>query len=203
MAKQSRPNDPLEYWHRRLCPVADWLVLSGDLHHLRHHAEAQVAQWRSAGITAVIDTRVEWSDADLVAEVAPEIRYAHPGTHDDGGHQDDAWFDAGLTAYRDAVSDSRARLLVHCHMGINRGPSMAYRLLLEAGEDPITALEAIRRARPIAAIAYASDALDHFHRASDAPPRIRTRDFARLEVWMAANRIDLASLIRRTRAEVG
>lgn len=202
MIERSSPHDPLEYWHRRLCPVTEWLVLSGDLHHLRHRAEAQVAQWRTAGITAVIDTRGEWTDADLVAEIAPEIRYSHPGTHDDGGRQDDAWFDAGLAAYRQAVASPGARLLVHCHMGINRGPSMGYRLMLEAGADPITALKEVRRARPIAAIAYANDALDHFHRTSNAPSRVRERDLARLEDWMATNGIDLDSLLRRTRAEV-
>jgi len=74
--------------------------------------------------------------------------------------------------------------------------------MLETGADPIAALNAVRRARPIAAIAYASDALDHFHRSSNATRRIRERELARLKVWMASNGIDLDSLIRRTRAEV-
>jgi len=202
MAERSKTHDPLEHWHRRLCPVTEWLILSGDLHHLRHRAEAQVAKWRAAGITAVIDTRAEWTDADFVAEVAPEIRYSHLGTHDDGRRQDDAWFDAGLAAYRLALSEPGARLLVHCHMGINRGPSMGYRLMLEAGADPITALKVVRRARPIAAIGYASDALDHFHRSFNVSRRIRERHRARLKVCMATAGISLDSAVRRTRAEV-
>ena len=202
MTDSIRTHDPLEHWHRRLCPVTDWLLLSGDLHPQRRRAEAQVAKWCASGITAIIDTRDEWTDEDLVAEIAPALRYWHLGTEDDGRRQNDAWFDAGVEAYREAIADPSARLLVHCHMGINRGPSMGYRLLLEAGENPLTALKVVRRARPIAAIAYAGDALDHFHRSSNASARVRDRDVARLQEWMAANGIDLDSLIRRTRAEV-
>jgi hypothetical protein len=65
MEHSTPTHDPLELWHRRLCPVTDWLVLSGDLHHLRHHAEAQVASWIADGITTVIDLREEWSDEEL------------------------------------------------------------------------------------------------------------------------------------------
>ena len=150
----------------------------------------------------MIDTRAEWTDADFVAEVAPEIRYSHPGTHDDGGRQDDAWFDAGLDAYRAAIAEPGARLLVHCHMGINRGPSMGYRLMLEAGEKPLLALEAVRRARPIAALAYADDALDHFHRTHNTSRRVRERDLRIVENWMTRNGVASGSLIRRIRAEL-
>lgn len=195
-------HESLELWHRRLCPVADWLVLSGDLHELRHRAEAQLENWRAAGITAIIDVREEWTDAELVAEVAPGLQYWHVGTHDDGSRQDDAWFDAGLDAYRAAMTEPGARLLVHCHMGINRGPSMGFRLLLEAGERPVAALEAIRRARPIAAIAYAGDAMDHFHRSTNAPRRARERDLAALERWSRTTGIGIDSVIRRIRARV-
>ena len=69
MVEPIRTDDSLELWHRRLCPVTDWLVLSGDLHHQPLLAEAQIAQWCATGITAVIDTRAEWTDADFVAEV--------------------------------------------------------------------------------------------------------------------------------------
>jgi dual specificity phosphatase 3 len=202
MTDSIRTHDPLDHWHRRLCPITEWLVLSGDLHPLRPRAEAQVEAWRTAGLTAVIDTREEWTDEALVAEIAPELRYWHLGTEDDGRRKNDAWFDAGVEAYRQALTTPCARLLVHCHMGINRGPSMGYRLLLEAGESPIAALQKIRRARPIAAVAYAGDALNHFHRSSNASARVRERDLARLRDWMAANGIDLDSLLRRTRTEV-
>lgn len=191
-----------ELWHRRLCPVNDWLFLSGDLHPFRPQAAMQIEQWRAARITGVIDAREEWTDEELVAELAPELRYWHLGTHDNGGRQDDSWFDDGLRAYREAIAEPAARLLVHCHMGINRGPSLGYRFLLEAGDDPIAALEAIRRARPIAGIGYAGDALDHYHRAIHVSAAARNRDRARLDAWMAGNGIDLRTLIRRIRENV-
>lgn len=191
--------DPLDFWHRRLSPASEWLVLSGDLHHLRPRAERQIAAWRDAGITAVIDCRAEWSDAELVAEVAPEVRYHHVGTHDDGDRKGAAWFEEGLDAWREAAAVPGARVLVHCHMGINRGPSMGYRLLLEAGCDPVEALATIRRVRPIAAVGYARDALDHWHATTRAAPDLRRRQARAVDDWMRANGIDLDSLLRRMR----
>lgn len=191
----------LDLWHRRLCPINDWLVLSGDLHQIYGQAQKQVEQWKELGITDVVDVREEWTDQRLVAELAPDLRYWHLGTHDNGGDQEDAWFDAGIKAYRGAIAQPGARLLVHCHMGINRGPSMGYRLMLEAGEDPAEALAAIRRARPIAAIAYALDALNHFHRGSKTPPQTRARDLAALDIWTNEEGIDVATLLRRIRAQ--
>jgi hypothetical protein len=69
-------------------------------------------------------------------------------------------------------------------MGINRGPTMAYRILLEHGVDPIEALDIIREARPIADIGYAADALDHYHRNHDVPQDTRIDDRDRLEAWI-------------------
>ena len=104
MADSTESYDPLDLWQRRLSPVTPWLMLSGDLHHLRHRAEAQIETWRAAGITTVIDVREEWNDEDLVAELAPDLGYWHLGTHDDGVRQADAWFDSGLEAYREAIA---------------------------------------------------------------------------------------------------
>ncbi len=69
-------------------------------------------------------------------------------------------------------------MLVHCHMGINRGPSMAYACLLVLGWDPIEAMTAIRTARPIAAIGYAEDALDWHHRTYRDQPTPPARQLA-------------------------
>lgn len=197
----STDTEHLELWHRRLCPINEWLVLSGDLHHFAAQARKQVAQWKELGITDVVDVREEWTDEELVAELAPDLRYWHLGTHDNGGDQEDTWFDAGVRAYRSAIAQPGARLLVHCHMGINRGPSMGYRLMLEAGGDPAEALATIRRARPIAAVAYALDALNHFHRCARTAPEIRARDLAALDVWTNNEGIDVATLLRRVRAQ--
>lgn len=199
MAEPLSFSDHLDYWQRRLSPVTDWLVLSGDLHHSHPLAAEQLVGWKAAGITAVLDLRAEWTDEDFVAETAPELRYRHLGTHDDGGRRDDRWFEAGLEAWRDAVVRDGGRLLVHCHMGINRGPSMGYRLMLEAGHDPVDSLRRIHEARPIAMIDYAPDALDHFHRSRGASSKERHRDRAGVDRWLAERRSATEKLLRLVR----
>jgi predicted protein tyrosine phosphatase len=177
--------DPVDitYWHHRLCPVTDWIVVSGDLHEDPEQATRQLEQWKQVGITHVLDTRSEWSDKELIAEHAPDLAYGWIGTDDDGSRQPDVWFDDGLAFAAEALRKPEAVLLVHCHMGINRGPSMAFRILLESGWDPIDALQAIRDARPIADIAYATDALNHYHRSHGAPADQRAIDRDRLIAW--------------------
>ena len=184
-------------WHRRLCPVTDWLVLSGDLHHDPVRAERQVAGWAVAGITHVIDVREEWSDEALVADLAPQITYHHLGTHDAGHRQADEWFDAGLAASRAARADGACRLLVHCHMGVNRGPSMGFRLLLDEGWEPVAALEVIRVARPIAAVLYADDALRHHLGRIGAETTEGASHLADVAGWLDDHPIDVEGIIRR------
>ena len=192
------PTDLLaDTWHRRLCTVTDWLVLSGDLHQDPELAELQVAGWSACGITHVIDVREEWSDEDVVARHAPEVTYHHLGTHDSGRRQADDWFEAGLEAARAARTDDESRVLVHCHMGVNRGPSMGFRLLLEAGWEPIAALEAIRVARPIAAVLYADDALRHHLGRIGSETTEGARQLAEVESWLDDHPIDVEGIIRR------
>lgn len=173
----------IDQWHRRLCPVTTQIIISGDLSDDPTRALSQIDGWQRAGVSHVLDTRIEWSDQELVAQHAPEIVYGWIGADDAGLPQADEWFDAGLTFAIDALLDPDSVLLVHCHMGINRGPSMAYRILLEYGWDPIDAIDAIRESRPIADIGYARDALDHFHRTHGIVQQTRTEDLDRLEAW--------------------
>ena len=170
-------------WHRRLCQVTEQIIISGDLHEEPKRAVSQLEGWRQAGISHILDTRVEWKDKDLVAEHAPDIVYGWFGADDAGLRQPDTWFDDGVEFAMDAMQEPGSVLLVHCHMGINRGPSMAYRILLECGWDPIEAHNAIRESRPIADIGYAGDALDHFHRIHDISDVIQTYDRGRFEAW--------------------
>ena len=185
-------------WHRRLCPVTGGIIISGDLSEDPDRAIPQLRSWQEAGVTHVLDTRFEWSDEEFVAEHAPDIVYGRIGTDDDGNTQPDEWFDDGLAFSTDALSDSDAVLLVHCHMGINRGPSMAYRILLESGWDPIEALDAIRDARPIADIGYAEDALNHYHRNHAIPEKRRTLDRDRLVMWRHEHHMSHLRLHRTT-----
>lgn len=173
----------VSWWHRKLCLVTDQIIISGDLSEDRAVAREQVNHWERVGITHVLDTRSEWNDKDLLTEISPEIVYGWVGTDDFGFRQPDEWFEAGLEFASEALIEPDTVMLVHCHMGINRGPSMAFRILLDLGWDPIEALDAIRNARPIADVAYASDALTHFHRRNEVLPERRTEDLDRLEAW--------------------
>jgi dual specificity phosphatase 3 len=187
-------------WHRRICWVTKELALSGDLPADNEAAAVhKLEEWRRAGITHVMDTRGEWSDEALVAEVAPEIGYSWLGTHDNGGEQGDEWFDAGVTAARYVEMAPGSRLLVHCHMGVNRGPSMGLRIMLDRGWDVADAIDRIRTARPIAAVAYAEDALDHHHRHTDTPNEQRLENRRRLTQWRRDHPLDVIHVIRSIR----
>jgi len=84
-------------------------------------------------------------------------------------------------------------------MGINRGPSLTYAVLLDQGIDAVDAIDAIRRARPIAGVLYAEDALDWFHRRNDIDSARRSDDRRRLAQWRRENRIDVVRIIRDIR----
>jgi hypothetical protein len=190
---------PVELWHRTLCKVTEWLYLCGDLPSEEELALAQLEQWRDEGITAIVDVRQEWSDESLVADYAPEIAYFHLGTHDNGGAQSPSWFADGLDALHEALETREAKVVVHCHMGVNRGPSMGFAYLLDQGWQPVEALTAIRSARPIAAIAYAQDALRaHQDRRAIGDATANEQQRA-IDEWMAYNDIDVRTVIRKIR----
>ena len=186
-------------WHRRYCEVTSWLAISGDLSPSTSRAESQLSEWVAHGVTDIVDVRGEWSDERLVAELAPQLRYHHIGTHDDGSGQSVDWFAEGLCALHEALAHEGAKILVHCHMGINRGPSMAFAFLLDQGWDPNPALAALRNARPIAAILYAADAIEAHHELRKSSKGERVADTLAVRQWMSENDIDVAHVIRRIR----
>lgn len=156
-----------------------------------------------AGVTHIIDCRMEWSDEEVVAAHAPGVAYLHHGVDDAGQRMPDWWFDEGVAFALDALARPGTKVFAHCHMGINRGPSMAYAILLAQDIDPIDALDAIRAARSIAAVGYAEDALDWHHRRTGAGEFQRASDRRRLRAWRAADTLDVASVIRGIRAAEG
>jgi protein-tyrosine phosphatase len=186
-------------WHRRLCPVTSWLVISGDLSPQRSEALEQLAEWTELGISDVVDVREEWNDEKLVAQLAPSLRYHYLGTHDNGGPQDAEWFDAGYEAYRNVRERNESVALIHCHMGVNRGPSMAFAWLLFAGWDPVDALDAIRAARPIAGIIYADSAVSEVGRILNWEGDLIDAQRQRVESWFDTNDINIAKVIRKIR----
>jgi len=152
------------------------------------------------GITHIIDVRDEWSDELLVQRWEPAIRYLHHPIADDGRKIPKAWFDTLVEWAHDALTDPNARLLVHCHMGVNRAPSAALAILLEAGMGLRPALEAIRTARPVAAIDYAGSVLEWWSArcGHDAAARRNLRRV--LQRWRASRQLDVESVIRTIRS---
>ena len=115
---------------------------------------ADLTEIQNAGITDILDNRIEWSDEEFVRAHAPHLGFLWNGADDAGQVMADDWFDAGVAFALNALADPDAQVLAHCHMGINRGPSMAFAILLATGMEPVEALDAIHSARPIAAISY-------------------------------------------------
>lgn len=186
-------------WHRRVCHLNDWLAVSGDLDTSRPElAKAQLQSWIDEGITDIIDLRGEWSDKKFVELHAPQLNYHYLGTHDDGGWQEDKWFEDGLAAI-EMVKALGGKAIVHCHMGVNRAPSMAYRLLLADGLDHIEALELIREARPIAGIIYAPAAISHHVRVNDIDAATASVQKSEVRAWLNDNPVDLYWVISRIR----
>ncbi len=158
---------------------------------------AGLAELRAVGITHIVDNRAEWSDEEFVGRYAPEITYLWNGQDDAGQRMPDSWFEAGVGVALGALAQPGTQVLAHCHMGINRGPSMAYAILLATGESPVRALSAIRRARPIAAIGYSLDALDWWHRAAGVPRDVARRQRAAVKAWHRRNEVDMLRIVRR------
>lgn len=133
------------------------LAVGGDLDVDDKAMIQQLREILDAGITHVMDLRSEANDADIWGRL--DIAYRWLGTDDAEGHVvDPEIFDAGVRFARRAVREG-GKVLAHCHMGINRGPSMGFAILLDRGHSPIEAFDMIRAARPQAFIAYAQDAL--------------------------------------------
>ena len=174
------------------------LAIGGDLEPWGGRAIEQVAELGSLGVTHIVDARIEWSDEQLVAELAPDIAYLHHGIDDAGQRVPDEWFGIGAAWITTAVA-SGGIVVSHCHMGINRGPSLGFAALLALGWDPIEALEAIRTARPIAAVGYAEDALRWHLRATGAAPHEWRQQTRRLRRWRDENDLDVRSIIRTLR----
>ncbi|RZS86882.1 protein-tyrosine phosphatase [Motilibacter rhizosphaerae] len=179
--------------------VTPALAIGGDLDAYDPHlAGRQLDEIAALGITRIVDCRLEWDDAELVAERQPQIAYLHHGMDDAGQRVPAAWFDEALrfvtSGGRDAV------VLAHCHMGINRGPSLGFALLLAQGWDPIGAISAIRTARPVANVWYAEDALRWHHGRRGTNPR---EDLKRLAAWRKKNPLDVVRIIRGVREAEG
>lgn len=177
--------------------VTPTLAVGGDISTLDRELSArQVEELAELGITHVIDCRQEWDDAALFADALPHLAYLHHGMDDAGQKVPAAWFEAAARWVAAAGPD--AVVLTHCHMGINRGPSLGFALLLSQGWDAVDAIAAIREARPIANVWYAEDALVWHHGRRGSDPAL---DISRVEAWRRHNPLDVVRIIRAVRME--
>ncbi len=181
--------------------VTPQLAIGGDLSSEDEGlSRLQLAEICELGITHVVDTRMEWSDEQAVAEAAPHVRYLHHGMDDAGQQVPHEWFEEAVAWVEAAyAADPDAIVLTHCHMGINRGPSLGFAVLLAQGWDPVEAIAAIRAARPQANVWYAADALDWHHARTGVDAETAARQRAELAEWREQNQLDVVRLVRERR----
>lgn len=161
-------------------------------------AGLQFAEICSLGITHIVDVRLEWSDLDAFAQSAPEIGYLHHGMDDAGQAVPAEWFERAVGWIESAGPE--AVVLTHCHMGINRGPSLGFAVLLAQGWDPVEAIAAIRAARPCANVWYAADALTWHQQRTGVDPATAAEQHAALHAWREENPLDVVRIIREQRS---
>ena len=190
-----RPANPETLW-REICWVTDQLAVSGDLSSRKEHALAQLRAWEEAGITDVFDMRGEADDSEFIHSNS-SITSHWFGVDDNGGTRSDAWFDALTAQALEVLTDPTRRALVHCHMGVNRGPSALYAILLHQGWDHVDALRHIRDARPIAGIIYATDAASWKARRDGLDSETVQSRVDDVQSWFGRNPLDIAYVIRR------
>ena len=179
--------------------VTPTLAVGGDISAYDDElAVMQFAEICSLGITHIVDVRLEWSDLDTFAQSAPHIGYLHHGMDDAGQAVPHDWFEQAVSWVEAAGPE--AVVLAHCHMGINRGPSLGLALLLARGWDPVEAISAIRGARPCANVWYAADALAWHHERTGLDPATAAAQHAALQAWREANPLDVVRIIRDQRA---
>ena len=131
------------------------LWVGGDVHPSEGIGGRQFVGAELLGIDAIIDVRQEWSDEELCKEWAPTIAYYHIPTDDHGGDLLPEWWIDVLAAARPHI-EANETVFIHCHMGVNRGPSGGFAILSELlGYSFIDAYDAIRQARPQAHVIYA------------------------------------------------
>ena len=117
-----------------------------DLEHL--------SDWKPALVISMT-TEAEMAErdaADLGAHLQDAgTRWAHLPLADfscPGPEMEEAWHETSRTAL--AALQGGGRVLIHCRGGCGRSGMAALRLMIEAGEEPATALGRLRSVRPCA-----------------------------------------------------
>jgi len=178
--------------------ITDFLVIGGDLAYDKGQALIQAVELVDlAAVTHILDCRLEAEEN--LWDRFPEVDYLWDGIDDRPRAASAQWFDR-ITDWATGAIEAGGTVLAHCHMGINRGPSAGYAILLRLDWDPVEALDAIRTARPIANIAFAEDALEwHLDRVG-APESERSDVRRRIATWREENPLDVVRIIRAQRS---
>jgi len=174
--------------------LTDALWVGGDLEtsltgEVTPLALAQLDEIESVGITDILDVRLEWNDEVWVEAKKPALGYHWLGVDDAGQQMPDEWFATGTSLVLERIA-AGGRVLVHCHMGVNRGPSMGFAVLLCQGYDALAALKLIQERRPVARIGYAEDALDWWLRTQGADAAAREEGQLTVQTWRLQNDLD-------------
>ncbi len=139
--------------------VAERLLVGGDLDLFDNDKAArQRDELVELGVTHVVDCRIEWDDA--AAWRGTSAAYTRAPIDDAGQRVPAAWFEDQVGRILGWLDDPDAVVLTHCHMGVNRGPSLGFAVLLGLGQEPVEAMRALQQARPIAYAYYAEDAVE-------------------------------------------
>lgn len=120
-----------------------------------------VAALAAAGVTHVVDCRLEFDDTALFA-ANPAISVLWNGVADDGNAatHGDAWFAKSLDFALPALARPHVKVYAHCAAGVNRGPSTAFAIMLALGWDQDSAEALIRKVRPQVGLAYKANAIE-------------------------------------------
>lgn len=178
--------------------LTDNLWVGGELSsNDRQTARSQLAEVLAQGIDTIIDTRIESTDIDWVTEENPTIDYLSIGVEDAGHVMPDDWWVDGTTYALDQMGEGRV-VLAHCQLGINRGLSMAFAILITQGWDAIEALNLIRASRPVARIAYAEQAIDWWLQTTGATDETAITQIRRIKQWRTDNGVPRGAETART-----
>lgn len=86
--------------------VTPRLWVGGDLDTTRPAlAVRQLGELCAAGLTTIVDVRLEWSDELFVERLAPDVRYRHLGVDDAGQRMPDRWFDEGTRVVLESLAE--------------------------------------------------------------------------------------------------
>jgi hypothetical protein len=120
--------------------------------------ERDVRAVLDAGITHVVTVAREL-EGDVRRLLGGAVTHLANGTIDGADSDAVRWFGRSIEFSVQALdSDPAVRVLLHCSVGINRGPSSAYAVLRALGHPPDEALELIVDVRPFVGLIRVDDA---------------------------------------------